>query len=1787
MAQSVPDGQPLTNAGINAPYAPDFDFDIHTIPPPVIDDLSHELHFRNSENVEREKHNAASKSKTHAAKRHAAAKTGSFDIGEPFQPLYAFGDEEVQLLADDPEFAKTQNRHCSEEGFPRGRAMVPLSKGLRTAGGTLFPSPLKAAAAIRELPHLFILSDSSIASFAANPGSMPTKSISINGRTTAVFDLNAFIARSNVSPHDPSRFPNGVADVMSAMTNMERLAEYVAPKTGSPGAKLKNSLKAHFKFIQSLPSFGQHLGRWLGWSSILVTNLSWRAPRRYLPHRSLNRPPNVAHAPRLPVLTLSVRNRPAITAATETTTTAGVATEPARHRANVTAARARALVVATARADAAVVQAAIDAAAAQARTDTVAQAHAAARDMDGTLPATATTADTTTVMSGTTPDAVGKRATALATTAGTVVPFGPSTYSASYTRSLPAVLSAHTTLVYPDLSHSIRPRPRPTNFSVDDAEILNRVVTPYNADAFERALSDLNITDEFPQLVDNLRNGFPIGDLPELAFTSIIPNHSSVDKYPEAVQEYVEKELRLGRCSGPFTREEVERILCGPFRVSPLLVAASDQGPDLPPKLRVCRNLSKGDDDLDAINELIDKDLFPTSFDFASRVAEVIANAPAGTLACSFDFESFHRTVPVHPAHKPYIVFKVGDKFIIDHDHCFGLRSASSNAGQPGNATVRIWNIRIGDDGTVLKFEDDMAGFQFPLPDPAPFPSFRYTRDEFVGLVGDINAPWHPRKCGKRFEPQLIFIGFLWDIALRRISLPEHKRLKYFHRITTFLAKKLVSLKEIQQVHGTLVHITFVFRDGASRLPPISKSMHRYYRNEFKKWHIPDSARNALLWWRDRLNDPHAYRTLVPLPPMTDLRIFVDASTSWGVGVLIGNQWYAMRLRPDWRLGDTRDICWLEAAALEILFLFLIQLGHTNLHLLIHSDNYGAIGAHDKGRSTNPEINLCVRRSSESLFLHNIVPHLRYACPPPRPDVPDSATPYAPPPSAPHVPATHRFLAWQTPAGMAAQAKRSNIPPRAQALGMAEIASGLCKSTLNSYAAGPLRFTQWCDDNTIPEDERLPADPFLLCCFVASAAGKKSGSCASNWLNGLALWHHINFLPWYGDDSCVQKVVRSVEKKGAAFKRPLRGPVSVEHLRLLKTKLDLSAPRDAAYWALSLCAFWGCRRLGELTLITKNGFDAQHDLSRDADIRRSSQAGRRVVSIHIPWTKTTGTRGGTLILTSTDDDLCPVAALDNHLAVNSAPPANTPFFAFLENTSWKPVVKDAFLFFISRVFREGDLEQVFGHSFRIGGASFLLALGIDPDIVMKIGGWTSTCFLIYWRKLEKIIPLHLSRAWSITPDDFAKKHKLPNDISDLHEPSNIEYTMPFDQQNDLSFDGSAPLPNIAGVGRDIPSVGAEILDTLYFGDNDWDAHRGYHQLDNDRMLQRHYGFNKNSAVVEDNEEARITVISAKWAIGDRTCMEIAPGIRTFLSKVERKLHWRSIPSTLYDLSDAASLLNRERWPVVKTISQERDKYVIFPFPRQQESQEQPYVVLEDAAMVIQCMRWRFANTRALVSYLVLAGVEFFLGWRRETARMNAWRPRQDPFLGRRPADYKGSFTEYRAYKRLRDSFLLSDRGYLALLNGGVVARIARIVIENIEDKVMQPPDDAELNCGAKLVDMGDGHSLWMSVLTVEEMDLVCGLYVVDVDQNTRKHVSWFPPLAAFVGSSLYTGWWNASCENWFQEHLALLKTGKAKLKKNKEWKSQLRFNSKSVDIVLRYHDLAARYLSSSENVGRF
>ncbi len=113
--------------------------------------------------------------------------------------------------------------------------------------------------------------------------------------------------------------------------------------------------------------------------------------------------------------------------------------------------------------------------------------------------------------------------------------------------------------------------------------------------------------------------------MPDLQQTVVFPNHPSCFAHFPAVDGYLAEEVSAGRMSGPFTKSNVEWILHGPFQASPLIVAVQTQQPGTPDKLRICRHLSKGSKIYPSVNSYIDKEDFPTRFDTAAHVADIVS----------------------------------------------------------------------------------------------------------------------------------------------------------------------------------------------------------------------------------------------------------------------------------------------------------------------------------------------------------------------------------------------------------------------------------------------------------------------------------------------------------------------------------------------------------------------------------------------------------------------------------------------------------------------------------------------------------------------------------------------------------------------------------------------------------------------------------------------------------------------------------------------------------------------------------------------------------------------------------------------------------------------------------------------------------------------------------------------------------------------------------------------------------------------------------------------------------
>jgi len=286
-----------------------------------------------------------------------------------------------------------------------------------------------------------------------------------------------------------------------------------------------------------------------------------------------------------------------------------------------------------------------------------------------------------------------------------------------------------------------------------------------------------------------------------------------------------------------------------------------------------------------------------------SSVLLQIALAPPGTQACTLDIAKFHCTCPVLPSHKPWLIVQgLPGQFLIDHVHPFGAACASSNASMIANAVVNIW--RAEGVFPVPKYEDNLKVFRIPSPmglfHDGNF-SYDYDCAEMLRRIHPLGVPWHDEKGDDHFLFVTTFIGFCWDIPRKLVSLPEEKQLKFHECVRRFLCNfkgQPCHLLDVEKIHGSLCHVAFIYMDGRSRLPSLSNFASSFHNNKVITRYPPHSMMTDLGWWLKKLEISSVSCALHPQGSLQDLGLYVDASTSWGIGIIIGDSWASFQLSP-------------------------------------------------------------------------------------------------------------------------------------------------------------------------------------------------------------------------------------------------------------------------------------------------------------------------------------------------------------------------------------------------------------------------------------------------------------------------------------------------------------------------------------------------------------------------------------------------------------------------------------------------------------------------------------------------------------------------------------------------------------------------------------------------------------------------------------------------------------------------------------------------------------------------
>src|SRR5882724_158087 len=193
----------------------------------------------------------------------------------------------------------------------------------------------------------------------------------------------------------------------------------------------------------------------------------------------------------------------------------------------------------------------------------------------------------------------------------------------------------------------------------------------------------------------------------------------------------------------------------------------------------------------------------------------------------------------------------------------------------------------------------------FCVPSPAALlsspPYFYYNFSSILKITSPLGISWNPiSKKGHDFQSSFNYVGFCWDIPSRAVSLSSKKHLRLLAKVITLLSSPppCMNNKIVTSIHGSLQHIAIVYLQGWSHLAPLSSILSKF-PNDHVLHNIPKPCTNILSWWGTTLAVPNPTCTLMLLPK-SDLDLWEDASTSWGLGLCVGDRWAAWHLLDVW-----------------------------------------------------------------------------------------------------------------------------------------------------------------------------------------------------------------------------------------------------------------------------------------------------------------------------------------------------------------------------------------------------------------------------------------------------------------------------------------------------------------------------------------------------------------------------------------------------------------------------------------------------------------------------------------------------------------------------------------------------------------------------------------------------------------------------------------------------------------------------------------------------------------------
>lgn len=465
---------------------------------------------------------------------------------------------------------------------------------------------------------------------------------------------------------------------------------------------------------------------------------------------------------------------------------------------------------------------------------------------------------------------------------------------------------------------------------------------------WNKNLIEFGILEKYSYLLTGFVEGFHQG-IPHHCVKNLKwfcpPNHTSANQVREKIEANFIKELKAKHLFGPFSREAVYNQL-GFFRTSPLgAVENSDKS------FRPINDLSfpRNDPDIPSVNSFVDKDDFETTWDNFKIVANFFSNLKDDVLIGIFDWEGAYRQIPTHPSQWKYLALSGFDEEVyIDTRIAFGGVAGCGSFGGPADGWKDIMKSKF-DLVRIFRWVDDNLCIKFS--------NSKVSMLDIVKASEKLGVKTNSTKYSE-FSQKQSFIGFQWNAKDRTVGLSADKLLKRRNELDEFWKKISWKKNEVEKINGKLNHLTLIL----PQLKPFLTANFRWLATWKKpiSRKAPSDVMEDMLFWRTTLTSLSPTR-LIPDLVEWNLGWVGDASTEYGIGIIVGKHWSQFAWLEGWStpvVRPKRSIAWAETVAVRLGLLMCSKLHNVaGRSLSCLSDNTTTNGAARNFRSRDFWVN--------------------------------------------------------------------------------------------------------------------------------------------------------------------------------------------------------------------------------------------------------------------------------------------------------------------------------------------------------------------------------------------------------------------------------------------------------------------------------------------------------------------------------------------------------------------------------------------------------------------------------------------------------------------------------------------------------------------------------------------------------------------------------------------------------------------------------------------------------------